>query len=43
MLGHLGFAPWQYALAFGGPCIGGLSGPGWPVRWWRASDSAGCC
>jgi MFS family permease len=26
MLGHLGFAPWQYALAFGGPCIGGLIG-----------------
>lgn len=26
MLGHLGFAPWQYALAFGAPCIGGLIG-----------------
>ncbi|WP_329576722.1 MFS transporter [Kitasatospora sp. NBC_01250] len=26
MLGHLGFAPWQYALAFAAPCIGGLIG-----------------
>ncbi|GAY09324.1 MFS transporter [Pseudonocardia sp. N23] len=26
MLGELGFAPWQYALAFGAPCIGGLVG-----------------
>ena len=26
MLGHLGFAPWQYGLAFGVPCIGGLLG-----------------
>jgi MFS family permease len=26
MLGDLGFAPWQYALAFGLPCIGGLIG-----------------
>jgi MFS family permease len=26
MLGHLGFAPWQYALAFGAPCVGGLVG-----------------
>jgi MFS family permease len=26
MLGHLGFAPWQYGLAFGLPCIGGLIG-----------------
>ncbi|KAA0022146.1 MFS transporter [Antrihabitans cavernicola] len=26
MLGDLGFAPWQYGLAFGGPCIGGLVG-----------------
>ncbi|MPY62883.1 MFS transporter, partial [Streptomyces spongiae] len=26
MLGHLGFAPWQYALAFSAPCIGGLIG-----------------
>ncbi len=26
MLGHLGFAPWQYGLAFGVPCIGGLIG-----------------
>jgi len=26
MLGDLGFAPWQYALAFGAPCIGGLVG-----------------
>jgi MFS family permease len=26
MLGQLGFAPWQYALAFGAPCIGGLVG-----------------
>ena len=24
MLGRLGFAPWQYGLAFGVPCIGGL-------------------
>jgi MFS family permease len=26
MLGRLGFAPWQYGLAFGAPCIGGLMG-----------------
>src|SRR5436190_18953149 len=26
MLGDLGFAPWQYALAFGAPCVGGLIG-----------------
>ncbi len=26
MLGELGFAPWQYGLAFGLPCIGGLIG-----------------
>lgn len=26
MLGTLGFAPWQYALAFGLPCLGGLIG-----------------
>lgn len=26
MLGQLGFAPWQYGLAFGAPCIGGLVG-----------------
>ncbi|HEU5157335.1 MAG TPA: MFS transporter [Streptosporangiaceae bacterium] len=26
MLGHLGFAPWQYGLAFGAPCLGGLVG-----------------
>jgi MFS family permease len=26
MLGRLGFAPWQYALAFGAPCVGGLIG-----------------
>ncbi|MFI6051188.1 MFS transporter [Streptomyces violascens] len=26
MLGPLGFAPWQYGLAFGVPCIGGLIG-----------------
>jgi MFS family permease len=26
MLDDLGFAPWQYALAFGAPCIGGLIG-----------------
>jgi Major Facilitator Superfamily len=26
MLGELGFAPWQYALAFGVPCVGGLIG-----------------
>jgi hypothetical protein len=24
MLGHLGFKPWQYGLAFGVPCVGGL-------------------
>jgi MFS family permease len=24
MLGTLGFAPWQYGLAFGAPCVGGL-------------------
>jgi MFS family permease len=26
MLGQLRFAPWEYTLAFGGPCIGGLIG-----------------
>lgn len=26
MLGQLRFAPWQYALAFGAPCVGGLLG-----------------
>ena len=26
MLGRLGFEPWQYALAFGAPCVGGLIG-----------------
>ncbi|MFM9370709.1 MFS transporter [Streptomyces sp. Da 82-17] len=26
MLGPLGFAPWQYALAFALPCVGGLVG-----------------
>ncbi len=26
MLGRLGFAPWQYGLAFAVPCIGGLAG-----------------
>jgi MFS family permease len=26
MLGQLGFAPWQYGLAFAAPCIGGLIG-----------------
>ena len=26
MLGQLGFPPWQYALAFGAPCLGGLLG-----------------
>ncbi|MCL7378247.1 MFS transporter [Streptomyces sp. 35G-GA-8] len=26
MLSHLGFAPWQYGLAFAAPCVGGLLG-----------------
>jgi predicted MFS family arabinose efflux permease len=26
MLGHLGFRPWQYGLAFGAPCVGGIIG-----------------
>ncbi|NGO46146.1 MFS transporter [Streptomyces ureilyticus] len=26
MLGDLGFAPWQYGLAFAAPCLGGLIG-----------------
>lgn len=26
MLGHLGFKPWQYGVAFGLPCVGGLIG-----------------
>jgi MFS family permease len=26
MLGPLGFSPWQYGLAFGAPCVGGLIG-----------------
>ena len=38
MLGHLGFAPWQYGLAFAAPCVGGIIGSrlsppsGGPVR-----------
>lgn len=24
MLGRLGFAPWQYGLAFAAPCVGGI-------------------
>ncbi len=26
MLGRLGFAPWQFGLAFAAPCVGGLIG-----------------
>jgi hypothetical protein len=26
MLGRLGFPPWEYGLAFGAPCVGGLVG-----------------
>ncbi|MGK8503417.1 MFS transporter [Nocardia asiatica] len=26
LIGHLGFAPWQYGLAFAAPCVGGLIG-----------------
>ncbi|WP_378729595.1 MFS transporter [Nocardia brasiliensis] len=26
MLAHLGFTPWQYGIAFGAPCLGGLIG-----------------
>ncbi|MCE5289258.1 MAG: MFS transporter [Nocardiaceae bacterium] len=26
MMGHLGFAPWQYALSFALPCVGGILG-----------------
>src|SRR5581483_10049487 len=26
MLGRLGFAPWQYGIAFAAPCVGGLIG-----------------
>lgn len=26
LLGELGFAPWQYGLAFAAPCVGGLVG-----------------
>ncbi len=26
MLGRLGFHPWQYGLAFGAPCVGGILG-----------------
>ncbi|WP_405753520.1 MFS transporter [Streptomyces sp. NBC_01411] len=26
MLSHLGFAPWQYCIAFAAPCVGGLIG-----------------
>jgi len=26
MLGRLGFRPWEYGLAFAGPCLGGLAG-----------------
>ncbi|HEX6473127.1 MAG TPA: MFS transporter [Streptosporangiaceae bacterium] len=39
MLGHLGFAPWQYGLAFAAPCAGGLIGarlaPGLVLRFGR--------
>ncbi|RKS10433.1 MFS-type transporter involved in bile tolerance (Atg22 family) [Nocardiopsis sp. Huas11] len=39
MLGDLGFAPWQYGLAFGVPCAGGLIGawaaPRLVTRWDR--------
>ncbi|OON72917.1 MFS transporter [Streptomyces tsukubensis] len=39
MLGRLGFAPWQYALAFATPCVGGLVGsrlsPGLVARFGR--------
>jgi MFS family permease len=31
MLGDLGFAPWQYGLAFAAPCAGGLIGS-WLAR-----------
>ncbi|WP_320671940.1 MFS transporter [Patulibacter defluvii] len=41
MLGRLGFAPWQYALAFGAPCVGGLVGsrlaPWLVARWGTAT------
>jgi MFS family permease len=37
MLGPLGFSPWQYALAFGAPCVGGLIGARLPARSSRAS------
>ncbi|MFD0399476.1 MFS transporter [Kitasatospora sp. NPDC127121] len=26
LLGHLGYAPWQYGLVFASPCVGGLLG-----------------
>lgn len=43
MLGPLGFAPWQYGLAFAAPCVGGLIGarlaPGSPP----GSGSTGSC
>jgi hypothetical protein len=32
MFGRLGFAPWQYGLAFAAPSIGGCSVRGWPDR-----------
>ncbi|MFE4534535.1 MFS transporter [Streptomyces scopuliridis] len=39
MLRHLGFAPWQYGLAFAVPCVGGLIGsrlaPGLVARFGR--------
>ena len=47
MLGDLGFAPWQYGLAFGAPCVGGLVGSrlaraaGRAVRAAQASCAAG--
>jgi MFS family permease len=43
MLGELGFKPWQYGLAFGAPCIGGLIGAqlGQPLS--RASGSTRSC
>ena len=44
MLGRLGFAPWQYGLAFAAPCVGGLVGSRLARAWLsRGSGSDGSC
>lgn len=40
MLSRLGFAPWQYGLAFAAPASVDSSAHGWRTRWWHGSASA---